>query len=111
MINDGVMIRIVQGDTYQKNLTIIGVGQSLIEDVFLSCSKLNLCKKLTYNSKYDKYMFRLEPHETSALKPITTDFDITIKFTNSDARTVVYRGNLVVLPKTNIVVEEGDTGD
>ncbi len=109
MIYDNVIIKIVQGDTYQKNVTIMGIEQSLIEDVFLSCSKLNLCKKLTYNTEYDKYMFRLEPHETSALKTITTDFDITIKFTNSDTRTVVYRGNLVVLPKINAVTEEGDT--
>lgn len=103
MVTGNVEIKIIQGDYYQKNVSVKNVDSTLIEGVYFSCDKLNICKKLEYDNDIEKYKFILTPQETSELKPIICDYDITIKFTDDKIKTPSYRGSVVVLPKTNEV--------
>ncbi len=95
-------IVIIQGDTYQKNISVTGVFLSSIEGVYFSCGKLNLSKKLEFDEILNKFVLILTPEETSSLKPIVTDFDITVKLLDK-IQTGVYRGKLIVAEKTNPV--------
>lgn len=94
-------IKIIQGDTCQCNFKINLADESIIKEVYLSCSKLELVKKLEYDD--GKYIFRLEANETQSLKTTKADYDITIKFLNDEILTGIYRGNIIILPKTNKV--------
>lgn len=96
-------IVIIQGDTCQKNVSISGVMLSNIDSVYFSCAKLNITKQLEYDETISKFVFYLTPEETSSLKPIVTDFDITVKFNTSTIKTGVYRGKIMVLEKNNSV--------
>lgn len=96
-------IIIIQGDTYQKNVSIEGVYLDSIEGVYFSCGKLKLSKKLPYDSTIGRFTLILTSEETTALKPIVTDYDITVKFFDSKIRTGLYRGKLIVSEKNNPV--------
>lgn len=97
------VIEIIQGDTLQKNVLISGVSETQISKVYFSCKKIEIEKELTYDSEIERYVLRIESDETKELEPITTDYDLTIKFTDDDVSTVLYRGILKVLPKVNEV--------
>lgn len=103
-------IVIIQGDTYQANVTVEGVEDlSVIENVYFSCSKLNLTKELSFDQDTTTYVLLLSSEETSALKAMTTDFDITVKFFDSKVKTGLYRGKIIVCDKNNPVeVEESE---
>lgn len=103
MISKKYTIEIIQGDTIEKNVVISGVDSADIEKVYFSSEKLQIEKELTYDSENEKWVFKLDPSETKDLPITTTDFDITIKFTNDDVMTCVYRGVIQVLPKINKV--------
>lgn len=103
MISKKYTIEIIQGDTIEKNIVISGVNNNDIDKVYLSSSKLQIDKELTYDSENQKWLFKLESNETKNLTITTTDFDITIKFTNDDILTCIYRGLIQVLPKINKV--------
>lgn len=103
MMSNGVILSIIQGDSYQRNIKIMGIDSSLIEEIYLSSSKLELKKKLTYNKCLQKWVFKLTPEETKNLKSISTDFDITIRCVSDDIFTVIYKGTIKVLPKSNEV--------
>lgn len=94
---------IVQGDTYEQNVYIDGVAPTSINGVFFSCKKLELSKQLTYVDDIKGYVLLLSSQETKDLKPITTDYDITIKLIDDSIKTGLYRGKLIVLEKTNTV--------
>ena len=104
-MNYNYTITIIRGDTCQKNVSITGVETSLIDSVYFSCNDLEIDKALTYDNTIGKWIFRLEPNETSLLKKITSDFDITVKFTDDSISTLIYRGTIRVLPKNNKVGE------
>ncbi len=95
-------IVIIQGDTYQKNVSIDGVFLSSIEGVYFSCGKLNLSKKLEWDESINKFVLLLTSEETQSLKPIVTDFDITVKIIGK-VTTGLYRGKLIVAEKNNPV--------
>lgn len=103
MVKGKVEINIIQGDNYQKNVLVEDVDLSYIEGVYFSCSRLNICKKLPYDSDIARYVFSLTADETKAFPPIISDYDITIKFTDEKVSTVSYRGRINVLPKINEV--------
>ena len=98
-------IIIIQGDTYQKNVSITAAGifLSAIESVYFSCGKLNLTKQLEYDQSVKCWVLLLTSQETESLKLIETDYDITIKFFDDKIRTALYRGKLKVLDKNNPV--------
>lgn len=94
---------IIQGDTYQKNVTIDGVFLSTIEGVYFSCGKLGISKKLSFDESTNRFVLLLKSNETSEFKPIVTDYDITVKFFDDSIRTGLYRGRLIVAEKNNAV--------
>lgn len=97
-------IVIIQGDTYQANVTVEGVEDlAVIENVYFSCSKLEMTKELTFDPETETYVLLLSSEETSALYPQTTNFDITVKFFDSKIKTGLYRGKLIVCDKNNPV--------
>ena len=98
-------IVIIQGDTYQKNVLIEGVLLDAIEAVYFSCGKLNLSKQLPFDSSLQRFTLILSHEETQALKPIVTDYDITVKLFGDTIRTGLHRGKLIVLDKNNPVTE------
>lgn len=98
-------IVIIQGDTYQKNVIIEGVYTDIIEGVYFSCGKLNLTQKLSFNSQFNHFELILSSEQTATLKPVVTDFDITVKLQNDKVTTGLYRGKLIVLDKNNPIQE------
>lgn len=103
MIRGNIEIKIIQGDFYQKNVKIENVDVSLIESIYFSCHKLNICKKLEYDNDIQRFKFVLQPEETKVMQDIRCDYDITIKFVDDKIKTASYRGSIVVLPKINEV--------
>lgn len=103
MVTGSVEIIIIQGDTCQRNISVSGIQAGNIQAVYVSCGTLNICKNLPYDSETGKYNFILTPEETALLTPITTNYDITIEFTDQNVKTASYRGPLIVLPKNNKV--------
>lgn len=103
MVKGNVEIKIIKGDYYQKNVLVENVPLPLIEGVYFSCYKLNICQKLEYDNDIQRFKFVLQPSETKELNDIRTDYDITIKFNDEKIKTASYRGSIVVLPKTNEV--------
>ncbi len=96
-------IVIIQGDTYQANVTVEGVQKEAIEAVYFSCSKFDLSRELTYDDDTDTYVLLLSSEETKALVASTTNFDITVKLFDQKLKTGLYCGKLIVLKKTNPV--------
>ena len=96
-------IVIIQGDTSQTNVTIEGVTSDTIKDVYFSCGKLDLSRKLTYDSELDKYVLLFISAETAEFKPITANFDITIHMFDGTVITGLYRGKIIVTDKNNPV--------
>ena len=105
-------IVIIQGDTCQKNVFIEGLEDlSSIDSVYFSCSKLQLERELTYDQDIKAYVLLITADETSKLKPMTTDFDITVKIGSSIIKTGLYRGKLYVLDKNNPVEVYSDVSE
>lgn len=103
MIKGDSGIIVIQGDTYQKSVIIENVDSELIDDIYISCKDLGINKQLEYDNENDKFVFTLTSQETINLKSMTTTFDITVYFKDSKVKTVSYKSNIQVLPKTNAV--------
>lgn len=101
--NNNLSITIIKGDTCQKNVTIKTGKLRIIDSVYFSSEKLGFSQKLRYDEDIGKYIFYLSPQETSEMNTYYGDFDITIKFSDNDIRTALYRGYIEVLEKTNVV--------
>lgn len=105
-------IVIIQGDTCQKNVFIEGLEDlSSINSVYFSCSKLEMERELTYDQDIEAYVLLITSDETSAFKPMVTDFDITVKIGTSVIKTGLYRGKLVILDKNNPVEVYNDVSE
>jgi len=98
-------IVIIQGDTYQKNVLIEGVLLDAIEAVYFSCGKLGITKQLEFDHSLQRFVLKFTHDETTLLKPIVTDYDITVKLFGNNIRTGLHRGKLFVLDKNNPVAE------
>lgn len=107
MVIGNKLIRIIQGDTYQLNVSITDNSEmvSNIASVYLSCKGLNITQELEYNSELNKYIFSLFPEETIRLTPGNYDYDLTILFEDDNVYTTLYRAEFIVLPKVNEVNE------
>ena len=103
MIRGQKQIKVIQGDSYQLNVSVANAA-STIDHIVVSCKQLNIKKDLTFDSTSNKYLFTLAATETKHLKTGTYDYDLTIFFTDANVQTVAYRADLVVLPKTNPAV-------
>lgn len=94
-------IKLVQGDSYQRSLTLEGIEPVSIEGIYFSCKGLNICKKLDYVDGV--YTFNLSAEETKNFKEFYGDYDITIRFIDNKIQTAFYKAIFNVLPKTNEV--------
>ena len=103
MIKGKAEIRLICGDSYQKNIIIENVDKLMIEAVYFSCEKLGICKELEYIANTNKFKFFLSREETKVLEKGVYDYDITIKFLNDIVKTVPYRASLMIQPKINKV--------
>lgn len=103
MITGKPDIVVIQGDSYNKNVEIKGIDLANIEGVYISCSQFNVCQKLIYDLMLEKYVFSLSSAVTKEFVPKVANYDLTIKFTDSKIKTLVYKARFVVLAKTNEV--------
>ena len=94
---------IIQKDTYQKRIKLDNIDNTTIEGVYVSCKELELSQKTTYDGVNGVYVFELQPSDTEMLATGDYTYDITLKLTTDDVFTLIYKGNLKVLPKTNSV--------
>lgn len=93
-------IFIIQGDTYEANLNIVGIESiSVIEKCVFSCQYFGICKNLEKSE--NAFKLHLSPSETEVLKIGKSDYDITLFFTDDNVATVIYGGVIQVLPKKN----------
>lgn len=100
MIKGQKQIKVIQGDSYQLNVSVTNASGT-IDHIVVSSKKLNIKKTLTFDSESNKYIFNLTAEETAEFPVITTDYDLTIFFTDENVQTIAYRAEIVVLPKTN----------
>ena len=103
MVKGKAEIRIIQGDSYAKNIIIENVDNSLIVAVYFSSARLNVSKQLDYDSENGKHKLFLTRQETANFEKGVYDYDITIKFERDVVRTIPYRTALTILPKVNKV--------
>ena len=103
MIRGQKQIKVIQGDSYQLNVSVANAA-STIDHIVVSSDKLSIKKTLTFDSTSNKYVFTLTAAETTNLQKGTYDYDLTIFFTDTNVQTVAYRADIVVLPKTNPAV-------
>lgn len=96
-------IEVIKGDTCEIGVTITGVELETIEAVYVSSEKLGICQELIYNEDDECYDFYLAPEETEKLDVGFSDFDITVKFIDSNVLTPMYRETFAVYEKTNKV--------
>lgn len=101
-------IRIIQGDTYQKELYFTNVDTSLINSVDFSCKALNLFKKLDKIETGNYYLLSFTTEDTKALPPFQGNYDITVTFIDSKVKTVLYDSFIEILSKNNPVKEENN---
>ena len=95
-------ITIIQGDSYERYITIEGIDLDLIEGVYFSSAKLNCSKKLFL--KNTDYVLSFTPEETMSFPVFNTNYDLTIKFVGNKVNTVQHHSIITILPKTNKVV-------
>lgn len=103
MVKGKAEIKIIQGDSYQKNIIIENVDKQYISNVYISCDKLNICKELEYINETNKFRLYITRQETESFEKGLYDYDITIKFVQDVVKTIPYRASFVVLPKINKV--------
>lgn len=95
-------IELIQGDTYETTLEIEGLEDfSLLEKVTFSSADLGLCKELTFNQADNTYTLLLLPNETDKFKSGRFDYDITVKFIDSNVLTIIYQDEILIKPKKN----------
>lgn len=100
MIKGQKQIKVIQGDSYQLNVSVTNASGT-IDHIVVSSKKLNIKKTLTFDSENNKYIFKLTAEETANFPVLTTDYDLTIFFTDENVQTIAYKAEIVVLPKTN----------
>lgn len=96
-------IVIVQGDNYNLEIELENMELDIEINIFFTCEKLGLCKKLYYDEIYKSYVLSLLPSETKDLPKGIYDYDLTIKLSNS-IKTFQYKSTIVILEKNNKVV-------
>lgn len=97
-------IEIIQGDTCNIGVYLKGDDLDLITEVYLSNKTLGICQSLQYNETDDCWDFYLSPEQTKNMKTGYSNYDITVKFSDSSILTPLYRSSFVVKEKTNEVM-------
>lgn len=99
---DGTLdIRIIQGDSYRREITIDGLGQEVIEGIYFSSHELGVCKKCLYEDGV--YVLYFSPSETENFKAFSGIYDLTVRFNQNDVNTICYNSSITILEKNNKV--------
>lgn len=94
-------IKIIQGDSYRREITIENISNELIEGVYFTCGDLDICRKLDF---YDGvYILSFTPQETEEIGKFNGNYDITIKFVGNVVNTIQFRSPINIIPKNNKV--------
>lgn len=103
MCNNTIELEIIQGDSFELYLSIADVDYTDIKDIYFTSAELHINTK--FELKNGDYILNIPAELTSTLLPvISTDYDITVYFTDNKVKTVKYRGKIKVYEKTNKVV-------
>lgn len=94
-------IEIIQGDSYQLNITLEGVELETISNIYFSSNSLDITKELV--KEQDVFQLILASNETLNFKIGIFDYDLTIKFVDAKIKTIIYRSLISILPKINEV--------
>ena len=95
------IITIIQGDTYECEISIEGVLVEIIDRIYFSSNQLNVCKEL--EKRDGKFVLKFTPEETMNFETGNLSYDFTIYFTNNAIQTAQYRNRISILPKINKV--------
>lgn len=98
-----VRLQIIQGDSFDRIITIEGIEKDKIEGIYFSCEELGICKKLLYNEIDNYFLLSLTSNETKEFPKIDTVYDLTIKFNEEKVQTITYCSQITILPKYNKV--------
>ena len=101
MVNGNAEIMIIQGDSYQKNIVVRNANLISIKNIYITCDRFGICQDLDFNDEIGKWVFYLSPEQTAQLQETTTDYDITIEFTDKKIKTVSFEAQFVVFKKKN----------
>ena len=95
------IITIIQGDTYECEVSIEGVLVEIIDKIYFSSNQLNVCKEL--EKRDGKFVLKFTPEETMKFETGNLSYDFTIYFVDKTIQTVQYKARISILPKVNKV--------
>lgn len=112
-------IRIINGDTFEGQVTVIDLPFEEIAAMYFSCAALNITyKELERDDLNERFILVFPSSETRLWPNITTTFDLTLTTTGTEVFTDVYNSKIIILPKNNPVIlpdegqeSENDTTD
>lgn len=102
-------ICVIQGDDYIVVYQFIDstgkiLDNTVIENVYMSCEKLNYQSTLTWNQIYNGYALSIPANTTANFEQMVTNYDLTVYFLNGCIQTEVYESQIRVLLKRNKVI-------
>ena len=97
-------ISIIQGDSYTNEIEFEGIELELIENIFFTCGKLSICKKLEKDLENNLFIFHLNSKDTINFEVGTYDYDLTIQFIDNQYKTIQYQSIISILEKNNKVI-------
>lgn len=95
-------IEIIQGDSFEMTVTIDGLAESIIENIYFTCASLRFCQKLE-KEEGTTYLLKISSEITKTFEPAVTNYDLTIYFIDKTIQTIVHNAALKVLRKNNAV--------
>lgn len=106
-LDDGKLLKLIQGDTFNLNVTFSGDAAKYIKSVTFSSRILNITQDLEpMGEDNTRWTFLLADTQTAALQPCRADFDLTITFVDDSICTALYRYPITIIKKVNEVEEE-----
>ena len=101
-----IRLQIIQGDSFDRQVYVEGVGTDKIEGIYFTCEKLGICKKLVL-TKDSYFTLSISAEESSKFPKIDASYDLTIKFIDDKIQTATYCSQISILPKINKVTCSG----
>ena len=95
------IITIIQGDTYECEVTVEGIVAELVDKIYFSSNQLNVCKML--DKRDNKFILKFTPEETMKFSTGNLSYDFTIYFLDNTIQTAQYKARISILPKINKV--------
>lgn len=94
------VLSIIQGDTFEIELTVGGVGVEILDKITFTCNDQGIVQDF---KRVDDgiYYLRVESEKTKNFTPKVSSFDITGTFVDGEKVTATYQNKLLVLRKEN----------